>query len=218
MTTWTKTDLARMQLGLDFGRARVAVGVSLRTRDDERERLSAKLITDAREHVLRYLADVATAGRESVESHPDDRCHERRVSEGRAAERLIEKLKGSELPSDTLAVQPFELQHLTESDQVRVDRMLDLGMSDQAFYIVSTARERWLAEQTQRVEVASEQTRRVQEIRKPLDPAVIVSLRNRMQTEWTQSQRQSDARRTLGCGCPRCVDALLDGQAYGCRR
>ena len=27
MTAWTKTDLARMQLGLDFGLARVAVGV-----------------------------------------------------------------------------------------------------------------------------------------------------------------------------------------------
>jgi hypothetical protein len=73
---------------------------------------------------------------------------------------LIKKLAGSELPVDTLAVHPFELQHLTESDQVRVDRMLDLGMSDQAFYIVSTARERWLAEQTQTRPVeATDQTR-----------------------------------------------------------
>ena len=70
---------------------------------------------------------------------------------------------------------------------------------------------------------------RVQEIRKP---ETVADRDRRARVAWLCRQvnthaagRQAAAREVLGCGCPRCVEALRlfgtdegDGKAYGCRR
>jgi hypothetical protein len=123
MTAWTKADLRRMQAGLNLVDTRLNRGTRYDAPDEYRERVNASLTDQVLAIVQEHLRGLVSFGETSS----------RGAAEGRAAERLLDRLETEPLPRELLTL-PRLLLHreieasLAVEQEAETARVARLGM------------------------------------------------------------------------------------------